>query len=130
MRWMVMVVALAGCAPEAADLYGLWVTVDEGEVRGLEMGAYEGPVEGPIHGYKFYRYAEGEDSAEVQRGSYDVLEGDGPELVTTVEWDIDGSLIGQDFGNPIRGHSGKKLKLEVDETTGATRTYRAEDALP
>ena len=129
MRSLPLLLLLGACAPDAEDLYGLWVNIDGTEVRGLELAAGEGEGAQP-HVYSFYRYAEGSQAAEVQRGSYDVLEGDGPELVTTVDWDVDASLIGQQFGNPIRSHSKKKLKLEIDEATGDTRTYTSEDSLP
>jgi hypothetical protein len=129
MRTLSLLVLLSACAPEAEDLYGLWVNIDEGTVRGLEFFSTEDTDTDPNH-YRVYNYAEGEASAEVQRGRYEVLQGDGWELVTTVEWDVDGSRIGTSFGNPIRSLSKSKLKLEIDEATGDTRTYRSEDALP
>lgn len=128
MRLLPLLVLFAACTPTPEDLLGLWVNIDEGDVRALECSNLDSDPEAFV--YSFYRYTEGEQAAEVQRGTYDVLDGDGPELVTTVTWDIDSVVIGQQFGNPIRKLSGKTLKLEVDEATGDTRTYKAADALP
>lgn len=135
MRWLAALLLITGCgggAPPAADeLYGLWAnTGDDGTVRVLdfdETGAAP-DLAGLTDVYSIHMYAAGTAPVEVQRGTFEILEGDGWELVTTVTADQDGSTVGQSFGNPILDFDGDTLTLETGD--GGERVYAATDAMP
>lgn len=121
---MIALLALLGCGPvvsDAAELYGLWVALDAGEVRGLSF-------EGPDDLYAFYVYPEGAEPALVQSGWYEVVqEADdaGP-----ASWLVTHVSTGESYSNKVTALSDDELVLEVDKTTGAERAYAAAEALP
>jgi len=120
----------SGPAPLAADFYGLWQNTTDGTVRVFEFAASadDADLSGLSDVYRLYMYAEGAAAEQAQRGSFEVAEGDGWELVTTVTWTPDGTYVGQSFGNPIEKFDDTTLELLRDD--GTTRVYTATDAMP
>ena len=133
MGWMIGPLLLGsslGCTPVESDLYGTWAAIDEGVVRVFifeEVGTTE-ELAGLDDAYLLYYYPEGSDPELAQRGTFAILEGEGPELVTSVTWDYQDLYAGQDYANRLLSVSRSAFVIEVGD--GGERVYSAVSELP
>jgi len=130
--------AVGGCdsddaMPTDADLVGLWVNVDAGQVRAFRFLAAAPPESSAAltakpFVYELYFYAAGSAPAIAQRGHYSVRF---ERLVTeVVEAPLDPSQVGRMFGNDVRGFTGRSVTLESESAASGERIFKLSTALP
>ena len=119
--------------PEPADLVGLWVNDDAGQIRAFEFMAVAPDDSSPAltakpFVYHLYFHTRGTTPTIVQRGHYDVRFG---RLVTdVVEAPMDPTQIGRTFGNDVRGFSSTRLTLQSDSAASGERVFVRSSEIP
>lgn len=143
-----LVLGTAGCgddgssAPTTEEMRGIWHNEDSGTNRVFVFRMHDetnAELVGKTNVYMLYVYPVGDASVLVQTGTYVVdyrLVNDGnadvmtDALVTQVLWDDNGSLTGQEFGNPIDNWDGVSFTLGNTSGPGGNRDYVRVDAIP
>lgn len=145
MRWNPALVLLSACSsfemPDAAELYGTWLNVDEGQVRAFMCSDSAGTDE-DLAGYSdvfwFWSYTESQAPLEAQAGTYTLEErelndADGkvrPALVQVVLRASEASQVGQTYGTEILDFDGETFVLASQTSSRGERVFTLSDALP